>query len=282
MNFDHLEHAYSKRAFLYDAINAASPWHLLHRRITSRRLAQLIPNDHLSSGSQTRVLDLAAGTGLAARELIDRGCFVTLVDVLPSMCDLARQAIPDTHSVDSEIFCASAVSFRDFEPASYDAVVCTQAFNFFDQPALVIETAARALKPGGVFYFDTDTAHRWVIIEALAGHVDNALSIAEQGIDVARNIVGADYYFHSASALTSALEQNGFTHIALSGMLYIVPLLHLFNQSAEFLDPSSLNPAVQRLFASTTIDQLLDLEERLTQLWPIDSAGYHVFSANRK
>lgn len=281
MSFDHLSKAYSERAFLYDAINASSPWHSLHRRITSRRLARLIPEGELSSGQQTRVLDLAAGTGLAARELLDRGCFVTLVDALPSMCDLARQAISAAHLTNSEVFCADAATFRDFTPSSYDAVVCTQAFNFFAEPAFVIKTAALALRPGGVFYFDIDTAHRWVLIEAIAGHVANALAIAEQGIDAARNIVGADYYFRDATALTAYLEQNGFTNIALSGILYVVPLLHLFNQSAEFLDPASLNPAVQSLFASTTLDQLLDLEERLTQLWPIDSAGYHVFSATR-
>ena len=282
MSMNHLEEAYSRRAYLYDAINAASPWHALHNRITLDRLRTIISKARSPLGDRLpRVLDLAGGTGLVARELLACGAFVTLVDALPSMCELARRALPVAQADHYEIICADAQTFRDYSPSSYDVVVCTQALNFFREPDRVIETASRALRPGGILYFDIDTAHRWVIIEALAGHVTNALAIASDGVDVARNIVGADYYFHTDSALSSMLVDRSFDNISVSGMLHVVPLLHLFNQSADFLDNKLLDPAVQRLFALTDLEQLFKLETQLARLWPADSAGYHVFTAQK-
>jgi len=273
MSFDLIAEAYRERASLFNKINAASPWHQLHRRLTERRLRELVPGG--------KVIDLAAGTGITGISLAARGCQVTMVDALPQMCELAREAIPAELKNATEVINADAASFRECEPASFDAAICTQALNFFEEPAKVFATASFALKPGGLLYFDIDSAYRWTVIEALAGHIDNALHIAEQGSDRDLNIVGANYYFSSIDKLEHKLAAAGFTDIAVSGLLYVVPFLHLFHPSIEFLTPERLHPSVLPLTHPDVLDRLEEMEDRLTGIFSRDAAGFHVFSARK-
>lgn len=265
----YLIEAYRDRAFMLDAINEVSPWHFLHRVMTARRLAKLIPTG--------KVLDIAAGTGLTGRELAARGCNVTMIDALPEMCKLANRAISNESRERVKIICSDIASFKNDEPSTFDAVVCTQALNFFSRPADVFRAAVTALKPGGVFYFDIDSAFRWTIIEALSGHISNAKAIAESGEDIERNVVGSRYFFHSIEALQKLLYIHGFSSINVSGILYAVPFLHLFHVSADFLEPDCLHPSVKSLVGKNSLEGLLELEETLSRLWSPESAGYQVF-----
>jgi len=227
------------------------------------------------------VLDLAAGTGLMTRALAERGCEVTMLDLLPEMCGLARHALPPGSAARVRIMCGDACEFRDFDPGTFNAVVCTQALNFVREPGLLFETAALALQPGGVFYFDIDTAFRWTVIESLSGRVENARAIAEDGVDIGKCVVGADYYFYTRDWLEKELRSAGFHIESVFGLLFAAPLLHLFNQSSDFLEPETLHPSARQFLKPEKLDQLMKLEQILMKKWPPEMAGYHAFVARK-
>jgi ubiquinone/menaquinone biosynthesis C-methylase UbiE len=99
----------------------------------------------LSAGD--RVLDIACGTGVAARVAQQRlgdGAYVVGIDISPAMLGVARDAAP---SIDWREGSASALPLRDGE--QFDAVICQQGLQFFpDKPAAAAQMR-RALVTGG-------------------------------------------------------------------------------------------------------------------------------------
>lgn len=94
-----------------------------------------------------RVLDIACGTGIAARvasERLGNSVQVVGVDISPDMLGVARAVAP---AVDWRQGNASALPLRDGE--QFDVVVCQQGLQFFpDKPAAAAEMR-RALATGG-------------------------------------------------------------------------------------------------------------------------------------
>ena len=99
--------------------------------------------------------DLACGTGTTALELARRGIKVFAVDISSAMCRITRRkAIRAGAPV--QVVHADMRSFR--LPAPVDVVTCEfDAVNHVPQKSdlkRVAKAVARALKPGGQFYFD--------------------------------------------------------------------------------------------------------------------------------
>jgi SAM-dependent methyltransferase len=89
-----------------------------------------------------RVLDLAAGTGLATRALLARGSQVVATDIAAGMLTTLRRRTP---SVPAVAALGEALPFRD---GSVDLVVCATAWHWVNADAAVREVA-RVLRPGG-------------------------------------------------------------------------------------------------------------------------------------
>lgn len=86
------------------------------------------------------ILDVGAGTGIAARQFRAVGCRVLGVEVDARMAELARRS-----GVEVEV-----AAFEDWDPAgrAFDAVVSAQAWHWVD-PVTGAAKAAQALRPGG-------------------------------------------------------------------------------------------------------------------------------------
>lgn len=101
--------------------------------------------------------DLACGTGTAALELAGTGITVFAVDLSPTMCELARKKARRAR-LPVKIVKADMRRFRLPEPV--DLVTCeADAINHVPRKAdltLVARAVARALRPGGWFYFDAN------------------------------------------------------------------------------------------------------------------------------
>jgi SAM-dependent methyltransferase len=94
-----------------------------------------------------RVLELAAGTGIATAHLVRAlpAGAVTATDLNPAMAEWGRSKVPDA---DWRVADAQHLTFAD---ESFDAVACQFGVMFFpDKPAAFAE-AARVLRPGGAF-----------------------------------------------------------------------------------------------------------------------------------
>ena len=95
-------------------------------------------------GGGQRVLDVACGTGVLAREAASRGASVTGLDRNEGMLATARRIAP---SVEWKTGRAEQLPFAD---GSFDAVVSQFGLMFFDDRAQALREMRRVLKPGGL------------------------------------------------------------------------------------------------------------------------------------
>jgi SAM-dependent methyltransferase len=87
------------------------------------------------------VLDVGCGTGIASRQIAQRGAKVLGVELAPRMAEIARR-----HGVDVEI-----AAFEGWDPAgrTFDRVTSAQAWHWLDLPVATAK-AASVLRPGGI------------------------------------------------------------------------------------------------------------------------------------
>jgi SAM-dependent methyltransferase len=88
------------------------------------------------------VLDLAAGTGVATRQLVGRGADVIAVDPGAAMLRQLRRRSPDVPAV------AASAERLPFIDAVFDLVCCATAWHWFDTAAAVAQVR-RVVRPGG-------------------------------------------------------------------------------------------------------------------------------------
>jgi len=107
----------------------------------------------VASRSPSRVLEVAAGTGVLTRQLasvLPETVSIVATDLNQPMLDLA-----------SEVGTKRPVAWRQadamqlpFESGVFDAVVCQFGVMFFPEKAKAFSEARRVLRPGGVFMFN--------------------------------------------------------------------------------------------------------------------------------
>ena len=91
------------------------------------------------------VLDVAAGTGLVAAELLRRGFRVTALDQSPEMLAVARARLNGR----AELVEASADDLP-FADASFDHLTFPYLLRYVDDPGATLAELARVVRPGGV------------------------------------------------------------------------------------------------------------------------------------
>ena len=86
------------------------------------------------------MLDVGCGTGIASRQMADRGAHVLGVDLNPGMAAVAQR-----HGIPTEVS-----SFETWDPArrSFDRVTCGQAWHWLD-PVMSAKKTASLLRSGG-------------------------------------------------------------------------------------------------------------------------------------
>lgn len=87
------------------------------------------------------VLDVGCGTGIASRQMAQRGARVLGVELAPRMAEIARG-----HGVDVEI---AAFEGWDAAGRTFDRVTSAQAWHWLDLPVATAK-AASVLRPGGL------------------------------------------------------------------------------------------------------------------------------------
>ncbi len=117
------------------------------------------------------VFDVAAGTGIASRQLAERGAHVVALELSAAMLAKLAAGSPGVRAVQGS---AHALPFAD---GSADIVTCAQAWHWMDKARAVAE-ARRVLRPGGllaiwwnqtVYEADWERAHAERIAEAAPG-----------------------------------------------------------------------------------------------------------------
>jgi len=109
--------------------------------------------NRLSSRSLSRVLEIAAGTGVVTRALasvLPQSAAIVATDLNQAMLDQAA-AVGTKRAVEWRQADAMQLPFQD---GMFDAVVCQFGVMFFPEKAKAFSEARRVLRPGGVFIFN--------------------------------------------------------------------------------------------------------------------------------
>ena len=112
----------------------------------------------LEIGRACTVLDLGAGTGKLTRQLATLGSRIVAVEPVEAMRRGFAAAVPGVPVV------AGVAESLPVRPGCFDAVVCAQAFHWFDGE-LALPEIHRALKPHGRFgllWYSRDESVDWV------------------------------------------------------------------------------------------------------------------------
>ena len=98
-----------------------------------------------------RVLDVATGTALVARELVKRyGCSVVGLDQSPEMLAGARRALERHLELATRIELVEGQAERlPFAEGQFDHVTFTYLLRYVDDPGATLAELARVVKPGG-------------------------------------------------------------------------------------------------------------------------------------
>jgi ubiquinone/menaquinone biosynthesis C-methylase UbiE len=106
-----------------------------------------------------RVLDVACGTGVVARQaagIVGQTGRVSGIDLNPAMIEVAREV---SREVDpSIVWTVGDAADLPYDDESFNAVVCQSALFFFPDPALAIAEMARVLEPAGSLALQTYAA----------------------------------------------------------------------------------------------------------------------------
>ena len=125
-------------AFWTEAWRSEADQVMVADRVLQPELATLRPG---------RALDLGCGNGANALKLAAGGWQVTGIDCAAPAIALARSAAHD-QGLDARFHC---VDFGEWQPAArYDLVILTYALPAGAAARRVLQTAARALQPGGI------------------------------------------------------------------------------------------------------------------------------------
>ena len=172
-----------------------------YARDLAARLAALAP---------ARVLETAAGTGVATRALaraLPAGAAIVATDLNRPMLDLAAARM-ETAEVTWQQADALALPFGD---GAFDAVACQFGAMFFPDKAAAYREARRVLRRGGRLVLSV-----WDRIESneLAHVVDGAVA-AQFPEDPPRFLARVPYGYHDADAIIDELRAAGFVEVAV-------------------------------------------------------------------
>ena len=162
--------------------------------------------NRLSSRSVSRVLEIAAGTGVVTRALasvLPERVSMVATDLNQAMLDQAS-AVGTKRAVEWRQADAMRLPFRD---GTFDAVVCQFGVMFFSEKSKAFSEARRVLRPGGVFIFNV-----WDRIEEneFADTVTTALESLFPK-DPPRFMARTPHGYHDHRIIERDLASGGFT-----------------------------------------------------------------------
>jgi ubiquinone/menaquinone biosynthesis C-methylase UbiE len=161
--------------------------------------------------SPRRVLEIAAGTGIATRRLRDllpAGVRLTATDLNPPMLEIARAKFRPDEQVDFRPADATTLPFPD---GSFDAVVCQFGVMFFPDKDKSYREVHRVLAPGGRYLFNVWDAHRHNQFGRIAHEVAGGFFPADPP-----QFYTVPFSYHQIDPIKEALIDAGFMNIDVS------------------------------------------------------------------
>ena len=161
--------------------------------------------------SGKRVLDVGCGGGLLSEGMAVRGAEVTGIDLSEKPLGVARLHLLESgQKVDYRKISAEQMAAE--MPGAFDAVTCLEMLEHVPDPASIVASCARLVKPGGQVFFSTINRNPKAYLFAVIG-AEYLLQMLPRGThDFAR--------FIKPSELTRWCKQSGLEPDELTGMTY--------------------------------------------------------------
>jgi ubiquinone/menaquinone biosynthesis C-methylase UbiE len=157
--------------------------------------------ERLPLSSEDLLLDVAAGTGHAARSLARSVRSVLAVDATPAMLATGQDAAA-AEGLENIIFQLGDASALPFLDGSFDVVVCRFALHHFETPAIQAGEIARCLKAGGR-----------VVVADLISESDPEMASRQNRLERMRD--PSHTRMLSASELTALLSATGLQDVEI-------------------------------------------------------------------
>lgn len=182
-----------------------------------------------------RVIDIGCGGGLVTEAMAAHGADVTGIDLSERALSVARLHLHESgHAIDYRLVSAEEMAAET--PAGFDVVTCLEMLEHVPDPASIVQSCARLLKPGGQLFLSTINRNAKAYALAVLGaeyllnlmprgthDFNRFLKPAElaslcrnAGLDVTE-IVGMRYNpFDRSSSISSDTDVNYLLHAQLS------------------------------------------------------------------
>ena len=161
--------------------------------------------------SGKRVLDVGCGGGLLSEGMAVRGAEVTGIDLSEKPLGVAKLHLLESgQKVDYRKI--SAEQMAEEMPGAFDAVTCLEMLEHVPDPASIVASCARLVKPGGQVFFSTINRNPKAYLFAVIG-AEYLLQMLPRGThDFAK--------FIKPSELTRWCKQSDLEPDELTGMTY--------------------------------------------------------------
>ena len=161
--------------------------------------------------SGKRVLDVGCGGGLLSEGMAVRGAEVTGIDLSEKPLGVAKLHLLESgQKVNYRKI--SAEQMAEEMPGAFDAVTCLEMLEHVPDPASIVASCARLVKPGGQVFFSTINRNPKAYLFAVIG-AEYLLQMLPRGThDFAR--------FIKPSELTRWCKQSDLEPDELTGMTY--------------------------------------------------------------
>jgi|RhiMetdeSRZDD1v2_1073273.scaffolds.fasta_scaffold59471_2 ubiquinone/menaquinone biosynthesis C-methylase UbiE len=186
---------------------AGSPAEIYERHMVPAMLASWVPAllDLVALKPGERVLDIACGTGVVARQAVPQvgaGGRVAGLDLNRDMLALARSREPAVEWREGD---AMALPFAT---NAFDVVVCQQGLQFFPDSGRALREAHRVLVPGGRFAVAV-----WCALESNPGQLALTRGLERHVGTQAAGLMSAVFRLGDAHTLQTMLEIAGFHQV---------------------------------------------------------------------
>ena len=166
--------------------------------------------ERLARGSDDLVLDVAAGTGHAARQLAPAVRAVVAVDATPAMLERGRAAAL-AEGRRNIIFVRGDAAELPFADAGFDIAVCRFAVHHFESPDVVMAEMRRCVRAGGP-----------VAVADLVADADPAVAAIQNELERLRD--PSHTRMLSGGELAEALTAAGCEHVTMESRAIVRPL----------------------------------------------------------
>ncbi|MDH3759997.1 MAG: bifunctional 2-polyprenyl-6-hydroxyphenol methylase/3-demethylubiquinol 3-O-methyltransferase UbiG [Gammaproteobacteria bacterium] len=157
------------------------------------------------------ILDVGCGGGILAEALAQKGAQVTGIDMADLSLKVAKLHLHES-KLDVDYQLSTVEAFAEDNAERFDVVTCLEMLEHVPDPASIIESASRLLKPDGVLILSTLNRNPKSFALAILG-AEYILRMLPRGTHEYKKFI-------KPSEMAAVLRANGLRLLDTTGMIY--------------------------------------------------------------